>query len=134
MNEKILTQELLDSYLESKLFLDSLVEKVWNYIYDNNYKLLNYDRQSWLYDWEMGHEYLYIEYGGGSQDPNVTSHFEPIPLEVLLNDTWKEFIDEYFCKLIEEEKAEKEAVKAAEKKRRQKLFEELKKEFEDNQE
>lgn len=126
-------EEIFNNYIESKKAIKKLVKEIWNYIYDNYKEYLEFGSYSKLYEWELGDKYmLYTDYlifsYIGPEGPSYDlEYFDDIPIDVIYNNTWKEFVDKIFKQKIEEKKREKEL----EKKERKKLYEKLKQEFKD---
>lgn len=125
------TKEILDGYLNGFDAIDELVKEIFIYIKSNYQEYLEFGRHSCLERWELDEDELSIKYYDHGYDLYEYRWFEDIPVDTLLNNTWKEFIDKHFNKLIREKEAKKAASEAREKEIRKKMFEKLKQEFED---
>lgn len=130
------TSEILNNYIEScKIYYETrdiiykLCKEIWSYIYENYAECLEYGRYSAFIDWDLDDTHLSIEYYRTYYDLHESTWFD-IPLSVIDNEVWKKFIDDYFSKIKAEIDAEKAIREAREKEKRQKLYEELKQEFE----
>lgn len=127
------TAEIFNNYIESKRAIKNIVKEIWKYIYDNYKDYLEFYSYSSLYEWEVGDkymlhtDYLSIQYSGPQGPSYDLEYFNNIPLDVIFNDKWKDFIDNIFKKKIENIKREEEF----EKEERKRLYEKLKQEFED---
>ena len=127
------TKEIFNNYIESKRAIKNIVKEIWQYIYDNYKDYLEFGSGSSLYEWEVGDkfmlhtDYLSIQYTGPQGPSYDCEHLKDIPLDIINNDTWKEFVDDIFKEIITERKMEKER----ELKERKKLYEKLKQEFEE---
>lgn len=124
-------EEIFNNYIESYKTIDAFCYKIWRYIYQNYLEFLEFGKYSSFDEWELEDNKLLIRYYRTSYDLVETAWVERIPLDVIYNDTWKEFIDNHYNKIKAKEEAEKEVREAKEKIKRQKLYEELKQEFED---
>lgn len=122
--------EICKIYNESRSAIYKLSKEIWSYIYENYAKYLEFGRDSYFDEWNLDNADLTIQYYRAHYDLVETDWFH-IPLSVIYNDTWKEFIDEHFNKIKAEEEAENEIRETREKEQRQKLYEKLKQEFED---
>lgn len=116
--------EITKIYDETCNVINSLCRKIWAYIYDNYAEYLKYGKRSEFDNWDLECDFLCIEYFQNYYE--FDTELFHIPLSVIYNDTWKEFIDNHFNKI----KAEEVDREAKEKEKRRKLYEELKKEFE----
>ena len=125
-----LNKETLTSYLKTVNILNVLAEEIFDYIKSNYEEYLEYGRYSSLDKWELDEDGMIIKYYDYGYDLYISSS-KTIPTDALLNNTWKEFIDDYFNKLKAEKEANKAVSAAKEKENRKKLFEELKQEFGD---
>ena len=131
MKEEKLTKEVLEGYLNGLYIIDTLAEEIFRYIKSNYQEYLEFGRYSCLDEWKLDEDELSIKYYDHGYDLYEYRWFEDIPVDTLLNDTWKAFIDDHFNKLKAKKEANKAASDAREKEMRKKLFEELKQEFED---
>lgn len=125
------TKEILDGYLNGFDAIEELVEEIFKYIKSNYQEYLDFERYSCLDEWKLDKDSLSMKYYDYGYDLYEYCWFDDIPIDVILNDTWKEFIDEHFNKLIREKESKKAASEAKEKEKRKQLYEELKQEFED---
>lgn len=118
--------EIFKNYTESKKAINKLAREIWDYI-DKNYKeYLEYGKYSRLGEWMFKDNHLSISYFRTYGDFVEDEWIHGISLEMIENDTWKEFIDEIFNQKSDELKREEEF----EKEERRKMYEELKQEFE----
>ena len=126
------TEEIFNNYIESKRAIKKLVREIWEYIFNNYKDYLEFGSYSTLYKWEVGDkymlrtDYLKIQYSGPEGPSHDCEYLKDIPLDIINDGTWKEFIDEIFKIKMIEKKIEEER----EMKERKKLYEELKQEFE----
>lgn len=126
-----ITKEILDGYLNGLDTIDKLVCEIFKYVKSNYQEYLAFGKYSRLDEWKLDENKLSIKYYDHGYDLyDYCWFFKDIPVDILLNDTWKEFIDEHFNNLMRKKEANKAASEAREKEQRQKLYEELKKEFE----
>ena len=125
------TEEIFNNYIESYKAIEALCYKIWRYVYENYLDFLEYGKYSSFDEWELEDNHLSIKYYRTCYDLVDTAWLEDIPLDVIYNDTWKEFIDEHYNKIKAKEEAKKVVREAKEKTKRQKLYEKLKQEFED---
>ena len=123
-------EEIFNNYIESKKVIETLCYKIWRYIYENYLEFLEYGEYSYFDKWELKDNFLRIKYYDRVYDLYEYTWLPDISLDVIYNDTWKEFIDNYFNKIKAEEEAEKAAKEIKEKIKRHKLYEKLKQEFE----
>lgn len=128
-----LTKDLLDSHFKCRDIISRLSEEIFEYIKDSYVDYLAYNRRSQFDGYDLTEDELCIKYYDSSYVIHSYTWFEAIPVDNLINDTWKEFIDEHFNKLKLEENMVRVANELKAKKTRQKLYEQLKQEFEDNQ-
>lgn len=124
------TKEILDGYLNGLDTIDELVHEIFKYVKSNYQEYLEFGKYSRLDEWKLDENKLSIKYYDRGYDLYDYCWLKDIPVENLLNDTWKEFIDEHFNNLMRKKEANKAASEAREKEQRQKLYEELKQEFE----
>ena len=131
MNEK---EKVFNSYIESKRAIKNIVKEIWQYIYDNYKDYLEFGKYSSLYEWNIGDkymlhtDYLSIQYSGPEGPSYNLEYFNHIPLDIINNGKWKEFIDNIFKIKIEDIKREEET----EREERRKLYEKLKNEFDED--
>ena len=121
--------EVCNIYNETRGAIDKLCKDIWSYICENYAEYLEYGKYSALDEWDLDDTHLSIEYYRTYYDLHESTLFY-IPLSVIYNDTWKEFIDKHFDKIKLEIKAEEELREVDEREKRRKLYEKLKQEFE----
>lgn len=124
-----LTKELLEGYKAGFEVIDELVSEIFDYIYENYKEFLNFGKYSTLEDWEIEDNCLDLKYYDRGYDIYEYCWFTGIPLDTLVNDTWKDYIQEHFKKQVEERQAKAAKAAAKEKEMRRKQYEELKREF-----
>lgn len=122
--------EICKIYNETRGAIHKLSKEIWSYIYKNYAEYLEFGKDSDFDEWDIDDTDLTIKYLRAYYDLDEHDWFY-IPLSVIYNDTWKEFINDYFNKIKAEEEAEKAVREVREKEQRQKLYEKLKQEFED---
>ena len=101
-------KEIFNNYIESYKTIDDLCYEIWQYIYKNHLEFfIKYGKHSSYDDWELEDNHLSIKYYHICHDLEDNVCIEDIPLDVIYNDTWKEFIDNRYNKIKAEEEAKK---------------------------
>lgn len=118
-------QEYIKAYAKLREELDLLANKIFNYVYDNYNRFLEFESYSRHCDINVHDDVLEIIYF--DYYDNCDRYYLPsIPINLLDDESlWKKFLDEYYELEIAEEEAEK---KDKEKEERE-LYEELKKKY-----
>ena len=122
----MITQEDINTYIKLYDVIDEIGLKIFKYI-DSNYPILLMYIGCLEYSYfSIINDNFYIAYKDQYEDERSLEQYK-IPLEYILNNTWKEYIDnQYQEKLTKMKKYEDD-----EREKRRKQYEQLKKEFGD---
>lgn len=95
-------REIFKKFLECQGIIHKVCMEIWNYIFDNYADHLEFGKDSRFYNWDINVEALNFEYFDFTDNYDFTlESIEDIPLEVICNDTWKEYIDEHINEIIQ---------------------------------
>lgn len=93
-------RDIIKQFLECQGIIHKVCIEIWDYIFDNYTDYLKFSKNSKLYNWDINFEALSFEYFDSEDMYDFRLEDVEIPLEVIYNDTWKEFIDEHINEII----------------------------------
>lgn len=119
----------IEQYLKLQNEIEDLADNIFDYVYQNFIELLEFGRYSTAEDFSVEKRGITIKYYDQGYDLYETNNLF-IPIEYIINDTWKEYIQGLEEKRINKniEKLEKE--NAYKREQELKLLKELKEKYE----
>lgn len=88
-------KELTDTYIEVRKELEAYVRCIWDFLCMSYVEELDFEKDSTYYDFYVDKDWLTIRYHNDSDYDYMESDFN-IPMEKILNGTWREYIVNLF--------------------------------------
>lgn len=121
----------IETFINLKEEISLLADKIFDYVKDNYIDQLKFGKWS-ANESEVLDEYgLEIKYYDAGYDIYEYGYLPTIPIHLLDDDnSWKQFIDDYYGKKIAEEEKKKEILQQVKEEKERELYNKLKEKYE----